>query len=238
MGLDRGSKLRCTFVLGGSKGRCFQRLQITIDPVLRPFVPFCSQFSFQLCSLVTPLVPALQEGGLVGINETGSWSFPARVGDVSRSDPPLKSSLAHPQRPGNLPALHALCLQLQDLFIPSRSLGLTGLLRLLDGLCSGRTPFFCTTQLGKRPGDLHRDACGQILDQMPAVTHLPRLWSAFANSRNIFRGAIAADHLKRGMLFQPGLDALSRAVGDYEGFPLVALENFSGSEQKTLIIAC
>src|SRR5947209_4852746 len=114
MALDRGSKLRCLFVLGGCRDRCFQCLQIPIDPVLRPFVPFCSQFSFQLCSLVTTLVPALQEVGLVRINETGSLTFPASVGDVSRSDPPLKSSLAHPQRPGNLPALHALCLQLQD----------------------------------------------------------------------------------------------------------------------------
>jgi len=95
IGLDRGSKLRCTIALGGSKGRRFQRLQITIDPLLRPFVPFCSQFSFQLCSRVTTLVPAREEVGLVGINETCSLSFPASVGDVSSSDPPLKSSLAH-----------------------------------------------------------------------------------------------------------------------------------------------
>src|SRR5437868_8462119 len=40
-------------------------------------------------------------------------------------------------------------------------------------------------------------------EHVPAVAHLPRLWSAFANSRSIFRGAIAADHLKRGMLLQP-----------------------------------
>src|SRR5207253_8220882 len=111
IGLDRGSRLRCTFVLGGSKLRGFQRLQIPVDPVLRPFVPFCSQFSFQLCSRVTPLVPALQEVGLVRINETGSLSFPARIGDGSRSDPPLKSSLAHPQHPGHLTALHPLSLQ-------------------------------------------------------------------------------------------------------------------------------
>ena len=131
--------------------------------MLRPSVPFCSQFSFQLCSRVTTLVPALQEVGLLGINETCSLSFPASVGDVSSSDPPLKSSLAHTQRPGHLTALHALFLQFQDVFIPSRSLGLTGLLRLLDGLCLSRTPFFCTTQLGKRPGELHRDTCGQVL---------------------------------------------------------------------------
>src|ERR1700730_9003412 len=98
MGLDQGSKLRCTLVLEGSRGRCFQRLQIPIDPVLRPFVAFCSQFPSQLCSLMTPLVPALQEVGLVGINETCSLSFPASVGDGSSRDPPLKSSLAHPQR--------------------------------------------------------------------------------------------------------------------------------------------
>jgi hypothetical protein len=131
--------------------------------VLRPFVPLCSQFSFQLCSLVTPLVPALQEVGLVGINETGSLAFPASVGDGSRRDPPLKSSLAHPQRPGHLTALHPLSLQFQDVFIPSHSLGLTGLLRLLDGLCLGRTPFLCTTQVSKRLSELHRDTGGQIL---------------------------------------------------------------------------
>src|SRR6266702_2605407 len=97
------------------------------------------------------------------------------------------------------------------MFIPGHSLGLTG---LLDGLCLGRTPFFCTTQLCKRLGELYRDTCGQILDQMPAVAHLPRLWSAFANSRSIFRGAIAADHLNRGMLLQPIFDGLGRAVGE------------------------
>ncbi len=162
---------------------------------------------------MTPLVPALQEVGLVGINETCSLAFPARVGDVSSRDPPLKSSLAHPQRPGNLTALHPLFLQFQNVFLPSCSLGLTSLLRLLDSVCLGRTPFFGTTQLGKRLGELHRDTCGQILDQMPAVAHLPRLWSAFAKSRSILRGAIAADHLNRGMLLQPSLDGLGRAVG-------------------------
>ena len=157
-------------------------------------------------------MPALPEVGLVGINEAGSWSFPASVGDGSSSDPPLNRSLAHPQRPGNLAALHPLLLQCQDVFIPSRSFALTGLLRLLDGLRLGRTPFLCTTQLGKRLGELHRDTSDQILDQMPAVAHLPRLWSALTNSRSIFRGAISADHLKRGMLLQPGFDAVGRAV--------------------------
>src|SRR5260370_34190164 len=150
MGLDRGSKLRCLSVLGGCMYRCFQCIQITIDPVLRPFVPFCSQFSFQLCSRVTPLVPALQEVDLVRINETCSLAFPASVGNVSSSDPPLKSSLAHPQRPGNLTALHSLFLQFQDLFIPSHGFCLLRLLCPLDSLCLSRTPFFCTAQLGKR----------------------------------------------------------------------------------------
>src|SRR5258708_14568936 len=49
---------------------------------------------------------------------------------------------------------------------------------------------------------------------MPAVAHLPRLWSAFAHSRSIFRGAITADHINRGMLLQPGFDTLHRAVGE------------------------
>src|SRR6266496_3599603 len=54
-------------------------------------------------------------------------------------------------------------------------------------------------------------------DQVPPVAHLPRLWSALTNSRSIFRGAIAADYLNRGMLLQPSFDGLNCAVGDYEG---------------------
>src|SRR6266536_1418735 len=49
-------------------------------------------------------------------------------------------------------------------------------------------------------------------DQMPAVAHLPRLWSALTNSRSIFRGTVTADHLNRGMLLQPGFDAVGRTV--------------------------
>src|SRR5258708_35470787 len=119
MGLDRGSKLRCLSVLGGCRDRCFQCIQITIDPVLRPFVPFCSQFSFQLCSRATPLVPALPVVGLVRINETGSLAFPSRVGDVSSSDPPFKSSPADNQPPGNLSARHSLFLQFHAMMILS-----------------------------------------------------------------------------------------------------------------------
>jgi hypothetical protein len=65
--------------------------------------------------------------------------------------------------PSNLTALHPVFLQFQDVFIPSHSLGLTGLLRLLDGLSLGRTPFFCTTQKVLRLRNLHRDTGGQIL---------------------------------------------------------------------------
>src|SRR5260221_2914287 len=136
------------------------------------------------CSLVTTLLPALQEVGLVRINETCSLAFPASVGNGSSSDPPLKRSLAHPQRPGHLTALHSLFLQFQDLFIPRHSLGLTGLLCLLDSLCLSRTPFFCTAQLGKRPSELHRDTCRQILDEISALAHLSRLWIGFAHSRS------------------------------------------------------
>src|SRR5258708_18983461 len=113
MGLDRGSKLRCLSVLGGCRDRCFQCIQITIDPVLRPFVPFCSQFSFQLCSLATPLVPALPEVGLVRINETGSFVFPTGVVDVSSTVPPLKNLLSYTQRPGHVTALHVWFLHFQ-----------------------------------------------------------------------------------------------------------------------------
>src|SRR5258708_39948176 len=88
------------------------------------------------------------------------------------------------------------------------------MLRLVDGWYLGRTTFLCTTQLGQRIGELPRDTGGQILDQMPAVAHLPRLWSAFAHSRSIFRGAIESSHIKRGMLLQPSFDGLGRAVGE------------------------
>ena len=129
----------------------------------RPFVPFGAQFSCQLCSRVTPLLPALPEIALVRINETGSWSFPVRVGDGSRREPPLNRALAHPQRPRDLAALHPLSLQSQDAFIPSRSLGSLGLLHLLNGLRLGRTLFVGTMQLGKRQGSLYRDTGGQVL---------------------------------------------------------------------------
>jgi hypothetical protein len=40
------------------------------------------------------------------------------------------------------------------------------------------------------------------------------------------------------MFLQPGADGLGFTVRYYEGFPLVALGNFSGIEPKTLIIVC
>src|SRR6266513_2287630 len=142
MGLDRGSKLRCLFVLGGCRDRCFQCIQITIDPVLRPFVAFGSQLPFQLCSLVTTLVPALQEVGLVGINETGSLLARARGRNGFSCDPPLNGSLCHTELESHLSTLHALFSQCHTVLIPSHSLGLTGRWCVLDGSCLGRVPFF------------------------------------------------------------------------------------------------
>jgi hypothetical protein len=54
---------------------------------------------------------------------------------------------------------------------------------------------------------------------VPAVAHLSRLWSAFANRRSIFRRAITADYLNRRMLLQPGFDGLNRTVGEQVNGP-------------------
>src|SRR5439155_903719 len=103
---------------------------------------FCPQFSFQLCSPATPLVPALQEVGLVWINETGPLLAGTRVRDSFRRDPPLNGSRCDAELERNLSAVYALFLQRHNVLIPSRSIGLTSPLRVLDGSCLGRTPLF------------------------------------------------------------------------------------------------
>ena len=40
------------------------------------------------------------------------------------------------------------------------------------------------------------------------------------------------------VVLEPGGDRFHLPIRDYEGFPLVMLENLSGIERKTLIIAC
>ena len=80
-----------------------------------------------------------------------------------------------------------------DVLIASASLGLTGLLRLSLGLCPWMTMevyellFFGdrdgsplrTTDLRETLGQYDRNTCCKVLGQMPAITHLPGLWSAF-----------------------------------------------------------
>src|SRR5436305_14368742 len=124
-----------------SQTRWLQGLQIAIERTPRPFVPFCSHFSFQLCSLTASLVPAFQEVRLVGINQTGPLLTGTRVRDRSSRNPPLNGSLGYTQLKRNLSNLHAFFLECHDLLIPSGPLSLTRLLCVLHSSCSGWTPF-------------------------------------------------------------------------------------------------
>jgi hypothetical protein len=61
----------------------------------------------------------------------------------------------------------------------------------------------------------------------------------FETGRARFRTKGAKPHLKRTLRPCVSLsDNFLVQLGDYEGFPLVALSNLKGIEQKTLIIAC
>ncbi len=73
---------------------------------------------------------------------------------------------------------------------------------------------------------------------MEFVCNLLSLRSAFLGSCRILSSAIAADDIYFRVGKEPGSERFLLAIGNYEGFPLVALKNFSGIEQKTLIIAC
>src|SRR5712691_9480242 len=147
-------------------------------------------------------MPARKQVGLVWINQTRSSPSGTSIRNVSTAEPPSNRSLDHAHLSSNVSALHALFLEHQHLLVTSYSLGLTGMLCLLDGSRPCRTLLFasgfllsaslglsllCTTDLSKALGKLDRDAGGKILHQMPAVTHLSGLWSAFRNRRGILR---------------------------------------------------
>src|SRR5258708_30208813 len=71
---------------------------------------------------------------------------------------------------------------------------------------------------------------------MPAVAHLSRLWSAFANSRSIFQGAIAAEHINRGMLLQPGFDGRNLAVGEQiNGLTVLQIQDQRAMAESALV---
>jgi len=71
---------------------------------------------------------------------------------------------------------------------------------------------------------------------MKAVCDLFRLGSAFPCSSSILPSSISADQFDFGMSTQPGFQCFLSTIWYYEGYPLVALKNFSGIERKTLII--
>ena len=49
----------------------------------------------------------------------------------------------------------------------------------------------------------------QILEQMPAVGNLDRLWQSLADGFSIFTGAVAGYNFNRGMLLEPLLHCLT-----------------------------
>jgi hypothetical protein len=120
--------------------RWFQSLQIAIHRTPRPSVAFCLEFSFQLRSIGTTLVPARKHVGFVRIKQARPLFSGTRVRDVSRSHPPLNGSRCHTELLGYLRTFHPLFVQFQDVFVTSLSLGLTGLLRLYNSPRLAWTP--------------------------------------------------------------------------------------------------
>ena len=68
---------------------------------------------------------------------------------------------------------------------------------------------------------------------MEAVGNLCRLRGATSRCRCTVFSAVTADNLNFGVRSHLARRRLGTPVGYYEGFPLVTLENFSGSERKT-----
>src|SRR5258708_16722497 len=148
------------------------------------------------CSVVTTLLPSLQEESFVGISQTRSGSAGTRVRDGSGGEPPLNGSLGHTQLESHLGTVQTAFLQFQNVLIPSHSLGLTGQLCLCNGSPLGWTPEFRwgllhllrpdgrslrPTKLSEVLGKHDRDTSSKILYQMPAIPHFSSLGSAFFN---------------------------------------------------------
>jgi hypothetical protein len=79
---------------------------------------------------------------------------------------------------------------------------------------------------------------GHVVKQMPAIRYLDGLWCSRSSPFGVGTGAVTTDDFATWMLISPSSKGFCLSIRHYEGFPLVALENFSGIEQKTLIIAC
>ncbi len=71
---------------------------------------------------------------------------------------------------------------------------------------------------------------------MKCVRNLLRLRSAFFGCGCILSSSVAADDIYFGVGQQPSGECFLFAIWNYEGFPLVILENRRGIERKTLII--
>ncbi len=73
---------------------------------------------------------------------------------------------------------------------------------------------------------------------MPPVSKRLRLWRSLPATICKRASTIPADDLHTRMGQQPLFEGFGFSIGNYEGYPLVALKNFSGIERKTLIIVC
>src|SRR6266567_9339315 len=71
---------------------------------------------------------------------------------------------------------------------------------------------------------------------MKFVRNLLRLRGAFLGCGCILSSSVAADDIYFGVGQQPSGECFLLAIWNYEGFPLVILENRRGIERKTLII--
>jgi len=71
---------------------------------------------------------------------------------------------------------------------------------------------------------------------MPPVSNLLSLWRSLPGTICKRASAIPADDVHTWMGQQPLFEGLGFSIRHYEGYPLVALKNFSGIERKTLII--
>src|SRR5712691_8444114 len=87
-------------------------------------------------------MPARKQVGLVRINQTRSFLAGTRIRNASTTEPPSNRSLGHAHLSSNVSALHALLWSHHHLLVTSYSLGLTGMLCLLDRSRPCRTLLF------------------------------------------------------------------------------------------------
>jgi hypothetical protein len=99
-----------------------------------------------------------------------------------------------------------------------------------------RYVLFDFRQTGLLPFHEVFEALSQVQQQVEAVGDLLRLGSAFPCGSSVSPCSIAAENLDFRVGPQPGFQSLLRTIRHYEGYPLIALKNFSGIERKTLKI--